>query len=40
MLSLSPSLPPFVSSFFSRGMEPASEEEEEEEEGAAEEEAW
>jgi len=39
MLSLSTSLPPFVSSFFSRGMEPASEEEEEEE-GSAEEEAW
>ncbi len=37
ILSLSPSLPPFVSSFFSRGMEPASEEEEEE---AAEEKAW
>jgi hypothetical protein len=39
ILSLSPSLSLFVSSFVSRGMEPASEEEEEEEE-AAEEEAW
>jgi hypothetical protein len=40
ILSLSPSLTPFVSSFFSRGMEPASEEEEEEEKEAAEQEAW
>lgn len=40
ILSLSPSLPPFVSSFVSRGMEPASEEAEAEEEEAPEEEAW
>jgi hypothetical protein len=40
LLTFSRSLPPFVSSFVSRGMEPPSEEAEEEEEEAPEEEAW